>query len=78
MRLSSRPKGVLHLALFGSTARNEAGSESDIDLMAVFDDTRKIRLFDVFDIEHQLADILGRRVEITNRVKMKPLIQEGA
>jgi predicted nucleotidyltransferase len=30
-------EGILHLALFGSTARNEAGPESDIDLMAEYD-----------------------------------------
>ena len=41
-----RSKGVASLALFGSTARDEAQEDSDVDLLVEFD--RSVGLFDVF------------------------------
>lgn len=37
-----RDAGIVRLSLFGSTARGEAGPDSDIDLLAAFDETRRI------------------------------------
>jgi predicted nucleotidyltransferase len=37
--------GISRLSLFGSTARGDNRPDSDIDLLAVFDDTRCIYLF---------------------------------
>ena len=51
--------GVVRLSLFGSTARDAAGPESDIDSLAAFDETRPLRLLDVIRIENQIAELLG-------------------
>lgn len=48
--------GVKSLALFGSLARNEATSTSDVDLLVEFD--RPIGLFHFFTVQHYLEDIL--------------------
>ena len=34
--------GVVRLSLFGSTARGDCHPDSDIDLLAAFDETRRI------------------------------------
>src|ERR1039457_659915 len=42
---------VVHLSLFGSTARGDRRPDSDVDLLAAFDRTRRISLLDVAGIE---------------------------
>ncbi len=56
-----KEKGVAELALFGSFARNEARSDSDIDLLVRFDRTPGLAFF---DLEHELGERLGRPVEM--------------
>jgi uncharacterized protein len=56
--------GVVRLSLFGSTARDTAGPESDIDLLAAFDEARALSLLDVIRIENQIADLLGQPVDL--------------
>lgn len=59
-----RALGVQHLSLFGSTARGEAGHNSDVDLAARFDDARPLSLLDIIAIEHRLSEILGQPVDL--------------
>jgi predicted nucleotidyltransferase len=55
--------GVVHLYLFGSTARDEAKENSDIDL---FFDYKKgeFGLFELMDVRAYTDGILGRRADI--------------
>ena len=39
--------GIVHLRLFGSVARGESTDSSDVDLIAEFDDKKKLTLLDV-------------------------------
>jgi predicted nucleotidyltransferase len=58
--------GVEHLYLFGSTARNEANEDSDVDLF--FDYQRgKLGLFELMDVKEAAARILGRPTDIMTR-----------
>jgi uncharacterized protein len=64
--------GVRELYLFGSTARNEARPDSDIDVMVDLDEGPHGRktLFSAFDvgaIQHALTEALGRPVDIVVR-----------
>ena len=70
--------GVLHLALFGSVARNEAGEASDIDLMADFDAAKRLSLVRVIGIKHRLEDILGREVDLAQAKNLRPSVRERA
>lgn len=72
----SRPRlqelGVVHAYLFGSVARGTAGPDSDVDLMVDLDEGpggRKplFSAFDVGGIQFELANILGRRVDLVVR-----------
>jgi predicted nucleotidyltransferase len=58
--------GVEHLYMFGSTARDEARDESDIDLF--FDYQKgKLGLFELMDVKETTAQILGRPADIMTR-----------
>ncbi len=58
--------GVEHLYLFGSTARGDAGEESDVDLF--FDYERgKLGLFELIDVKELASGILGRKADIMTR-----------
>jgi predicted nucleotidyltransferase len=56
--------GIVRLAVFGSVARGEARPGSDIDLIARFDKTKRLSLFDVAGLESRLSEILGTAVEL--------------
>lgn len=66
-----RAAGVVRLSLFGSTARNEARRESDIDLLAAFDDAQSLSLLDMIGIENRLADLLGQPVDLIEEGTLK-------
>jgi predicted nucleotidyltransferase len=66
--------GVQHLYLFGSTARDEARDDSDVDLF--FDYERgKLSLFDLMEVKEQAARILGRKTDIMTRDSIHKLIR---
>jgi predicted nucleotidyltransferase len=64
--------GVVRLSLFGSTARDEARPDSDIDLLAAFDEAVPLSLLDVMRIENQLADLLGQPVDLIEEGTLRP------
>jgi len=67
--------GILRLSLFGSTARGEAGPNSDIDLLAKFDD-RRLSLLDVIGLQIQLTELLGCPVDLSEEGRLKPRIRK--
>jgi uncharacterized protein len=67
-----RARGLTHVALFGSMARNEAGPDSDIDLLVDFDRNSKFSLLDLIDIQYFLEDRFGRKVDFAFERKMRP------
>lgn len=73
-----RAVGVVRLSLFGSTARNEARAESDIDLLAAFDNAQSLSLLDMIGIENRLADLLGQPVDLIEEGTLKPRARENA
>ncbi len=55
---------MTELALFGSVLRDNFGPESDIDVLAKFDDAARRTLFDVGRMEEELSEIFGREVDL--------------
>ena len=62
--------GVKSLALFGSAARDEAGPESDVDLLVEF--TREPGYRGYMGLKFYLEDLLGRRVDLVMNEALKP------
>ena len=67
----------MRLSLFGSTVRGEDRPDSDIDLLAAFDETRQISLVDAVGIENRLAELLGRPVELVEEGTLKPRVKQS-
>ena len=67
--------GVEHLYLFGSTARDDARDDSDVELF--FDHERaKLGLFQLMDVKETAARILGRKTDIMTRASLHPVLRE--
>ena len=64
--------GVRDLRLFGSHARGEESADSDVDILVSFDVTPS--LFQFVDLETELADLLGTRVDLVMKDALKPAI----
>jgi len=57
--------GLLHLRVFGSVARGEASSQSDVDLLADFDRSKRLTLVTMGSLESHLGDLLGAKVDLS-------------
>ena len=53
---------VVELALFGSTVRDEARPDSDIDILVSFDGPADPECY--FGVQFYIEDLLGRRVDL--------------
>ncbi len=63
--------GVDHLYLFGSTAREEAEDDSDVDLF--FDHEKgKLGLFELMEVKERTAAILGHKADLMTRGSLHP------
>ncbi|QQS31631.1 MAG: nucleotidyltransferase family protein [Acidobacteriota bacterium] len=60
---------VKNLAVFGSYARNEQRSDSDIDILVEFTEPVGIEFV---DLANYLERLLGRRVDLVSRKGIKP------
>ena len=68
--------GVEHLYMFGSTARDEAGDDSDVDLF--FDHEKgKLGLFELMDVKERAASILGGKTDIMTRDSLHNTLREA-
>jgi predicted nucleotidyltransferase len=59
-----QPFKVKRLYLFGSVVRDDAGTESDIDILVEFDPTAQIGLFALARLQRMLSEMLGRPVDL--------------
>jgi uncharacterized protein len=60
-------RGVTALYVFGSTARDEAGADSDLDIFIDYDPKSRFSLMDLVGIQHFLHDELAVVVDVTTR-----------
>jgi predicted nucleotidyltransferase len=58
------------IALFGSVARGEETSESDLDFLVEFDDDAS--LLDLIQLRNDLIDFLGVSVDVVSLGGLKP------
>jgi len=66
--------GVKSLLLFGSVARNEDTSTSDVDLLVEFN--RPVGYFGLFALQDYLENLLGCSVDLGTPESLKPYIKE--
>jgi predicted nucleotidyltransferase len=75
--LALKAAGVVRLSLLGSTVRGDRRPDSDIDLLAAFDQNHRISLLDVAGIEIQLSELLGQPVDLIEEGALKPRVQRA-
>lgn len=72
--------GVTRLALFGSTARDVARTESDIDILVGFDDPATSARY--FGVQFCLEDLFGCPIDLVTekalRAELRPFIEKEA
>jgi uncharacterized protein len=73
-----RAAGIIHLPVFGSVARGEASPDSDVDLMADLDTSKKFSLFDMSGLENRLSDILEVKVDLAPSRSMRESVRRTA
>lgn len=72
-----RGAGVLHAAVFGSVARGDAVSGSDIDVLVKLGPAAHVSLFELAAIERRLAEILGRKVDVVSKRGLRPGLDDS-
>ena len=72
--------GVIRMALFGSTARDTARDDSDIDVLVAFDGPATSPRY--FGVQFYLEDLLGRPVDLITekalRAELRPYVEREA
>ena len=66
--------GVKSIAIFGSTARNEAGPESDVDILVEFE--KPVGYFKLADISFYLEEKLGQEVDLATPGALRSPVRE--
>jgi hypothetical protein len=73
-----RAAGIIHLRVFGSVARDEASSTSDVDLLADFDQSKRMTLVKVGSLQNRLSQMLGAPVDLSSPEWMREPVRTKA
>ncbi len=65
--------GILHLRLFGSVARGEAGPRSDVDLLF---ECEASSLFRIYGSQDEFTAMLGAKVHLSSEKYLRPEFRE--
>ena len=70
--------GVMELGLFGSVARDQAGDNSDVDILVRFDGPATSKRY--FGVQFYIEDLLRRRVDLVThkalRTEFRPYVEK--
>ena len=67
-----RTFSVRHIAVFGSTARDEATMHSDVDLLVEFDPDAAVGLFTFVRLLDYLGGVMGTRIDLATPGALRP------
>ena len=73
---AARALGATSLFLFGSTARDEARPDSDVDIFVEYDPNAHFSLIDLAGIKLALEDRIGCEVHVTTRDSLHPMMRK--
>jgi len=62
---------ITQIELFGSALRDDFRPDSDIDLLVTFEPDAPISLFDLVEMQDEMAKLLGRPVDLIERAAIE-------
>lgn len=71
-----RAAGATSLYIFGSTARDEARDDSDVDVFIDYDKSRLFSLLDFIGVKHCIEDVLGTPADLATRDSLHPKMKQ--
>jgi len=72
---SLKGAGATSLYIFGSYARNENRTDSDLDVFVDYDPAKRFSLLDLIKIERMVAEHLKVPVDMTTRDSLNPMLR---
>jgi len=73
--LLKKSYNVKKIGIFGSVAKNEQNKNSDVDILVDF--FKPVDFFDFLNVEDYLSKILKRKVDLTTKNALKPMIKKS-
>jgi predicted nucleotidyltransferase len=67
---------VRHIAVFGSTARDQATLHSDVDVLVEFDPQAPVGLFAFVRLLDFLSDVMGTRIDLATPAALRPEMRD--
>ena len=71
-----RARGIVHAALFGPVARDEAGPRSDLDVLIELDPELKLDIFAYAGLKRYVAGLFNGPVDVVNKAALKPHLRQ--
>lgn len=62
---------IEELSLFGSALRDDFRPDSDVDVLVVFSRDAPWSLFDLLDLESELENLVGRKVDLVEKAALR-------
>jgi predicted nucleotidyltransferase len=67
--------GIAELYVFGSAARGELSSDSDVDVLYVLRPGSRLG-WEIEDLNQELTELFGRTVDLVSKRSLHPLLRE--
>ena len=73
-----RARGVAHAAIFGSVARGDSRSGSDLDVMIDLAPEAPLTIYAYVDLKEYIAGLFEGQVDVVTREALKPYVRPAA
>ena len=70
-----RARGIRHAGVFGSVARGDNRSNSDLDIIIDIEPDARVTVFDYVGLKEYIAGLFGGAVDVVSRDALKPHIR---